>query len=195
MPQRGREGRAEGVVPGHIWVPMDDHHTMAWTVSWHPARPVESQQFGVLGAAVHPAGELLPDTAGPLGRFRPRANKSNDYEIDRQAQRTQSFTGIATVFLQDQAVTEGMGPIQNRTIEHLGTSDAMIIQVRRRLLGAARALHYDNVTPPCVENPEWYKVRSAVGTLPKGESWYDHMREWLYAETDEPPALKLAVPH
>ena len=187
--------RPEGVVPGHIWVPMDDHHTMAWTVSWHPTRRVESQQFGVLGPAVHPAGELLPDTAGPLGRFRPRANKSNDYEIDRNAQRAQSFTGISTVFLQDQAATESMGPIQNRTIEHLGTSDAMIIQVRRRLLGAAKALRYDDVTPPCVENPEWYRVRSAVGTLPKGESWYDHMREWLYAETDEPPILKLAVPH
>ena len=187
--------RPEGVVPGHIWVPMDDHHTMAWTVSWHPTRPVESQQFGTLGAAVHPAGELLPDAAGPLGRFRPRANKSNDYGIDRRVQRTQSFTGIATVFLQDQAATESMGPIQNRTIEHLGTSDAMIIQVRRRLLSAARALHYDNATPPCVENPEWYRVRSAVGTLPKGESWYDHMRGWLYAEVDEPPALNLAVPH
>ena len=186
---------ADGTVPSHIWVPMDDHHTMVWTVSWHPTKDIaESTRFGVLGAATHPAGDLLPDTGGPLGRFRPRANRSNDYEIDRQVQRTRSFTGIATVFLQDQTVTESMGSIQNRSIEHLGRSDGMIIQVRRRLLNAARALHYDNVTPPCVENPEWYCVRSAIGTLPKGESWYERMNDWLYARVNEPPALELAAP-
>ena len=184
-----------GTVPGHMWVPMDDHHTMVWTVSWHPTQNIaDSRRFGVLGNATHPAGELLPDTAGGLGRFRPRANKTNDYEIDRGRQRTETFTGIATVFLQDQAVTESMGPVQNRSIEHLGRSDGMIIQVRRRLLNAAKALHYDNVTPPCVDNPEWYRVRSAIGTLPKGESWYEHMHDWLYAKVDEPPALELAIP-
>ena len=186
---------ADGTVPSHIWVPMDDHHTMVWTVSWHPTKDIsESTRFGVLGTATHPAGDLLPDTGGPLGRFRPRANRSNDYEIDRQAQRTRSFTGIATVFLQDQATTESMGSIQNRSIEHLGRSDGMIIQVRHRLLNAARALHYDNVTPPCVDNPEWYCVRSAIGTLPKGESWYERMNDWLYARVNEPPALELAAP-
>ena len=185
----------DGTVPGHMWVPMDDGHTMVWTVSWHPTKNIaESRRFGVLGNATHPAGELLPDTSGPLGRFRPRANRTNDYEIDRDAQRTRTFTGISTVFLQDQAVTESMGPVQNRSIEHLGRSDGMIIQVRRRLLNAAKALHYDNVTPPCVENPEWYRVRSAIGTLPKGESWYEQMHDWLYAKVDEPPALELAVP-
>ncbi len=184
-----------GLVPGHIWVPLDDHHTMAWTVSWHPAKPIdEAQNDGSLGTAPNPAGELLPDAPGPLGRFRPRANKSNDYEIDRNAQRTQTFSGIATVFLQDQAVTESMGPIQNRAIERLGTSDSMIIQVRKRLLHAAKALLYDDVPPPCADNPEWYRVRSAVGTLPKGEPWYENMQEWLYAETSEPPPLQLAVP-
>ena len=66
----------------------------------------------------------------------------------------------------------------------------MIIQVRRRLLNAAKAHHYDNVTPPCVDNPEWYRVRSAIGTLPKGEPWYDNFHDWLYARTNEaaPPS-------
>ena len=187
-----------GLVPGHIWVPIDDYHTMTWSVTWHPVNAItEADRLKAFGSALSnaPAGEMLPDVAGPLGRFRPRARKENDYEIDREAQRTTTFTGIATVFLQDQAVTESMGPIQNRSIEHLGTSDGMIIQVRRRLLNAAKAHHYDNVTPPCVDNPEWYRVRSAIGTLPKGEPWYDNFHDWLYARTNEPPPLELAVPH
>jgi hypothetical protein len=42
----------------------------------------------------------------------------------RAAQRTHSFTGIAGIHQQDQAVTEAMGPIIDRTQEHLGSSDA-----------------------------------------------------------------------
>ena len=184
----------DGTVPGHIWVPMDDGHTMVWTVAWHPTTPLSAStaMFG-FGPGAHPAGELLPDAAGPLGRFRPRANRANDYLIDREAQRGVNFTGIATVFLQDQAVTESMGVVQNRANEHLGRSDAMIIQVRRRILEAAKALLYDNVEPPCVENPGWYRVRSAIGTLPEGEPWHERMSGWLYAEADEPPPLELAI--
>ena len=184
----------DGTVPGHIWVPMDDGHTMVWTVAWHPTTPLSAStaMFG-FGPGAHPAGEMLPDAAGPLGRFRPRANRGNDYLIDREAQRNANFTGIATVFLQDQAVTESMGAVQNRASEHLGRSDAMIIQVRHRILDAARALLYDNVEPPCVENPGWYRARSAIGTLPEGEPWHERMSAWLYAQADEPPPLDLAI--
>jgi len=64
-----------------------------------------------------------------LGRFRLTQHKGNDYLIDRKAQRTDSYPGIHQ---QDQAVTESMGPIYDRTQEHLGTSDAMVIRTRRR---------------------------------------------------------------
>ena len=115
-----------GVVPGHMWVPLDDHHTMAWTVAWHPAKPLgEAALPGSRIPGQNPAGALLPDAAGPLGRFRPRARKENDYEIDREAQRTTTFTGIATVFLQDQAVTESMGPgpePEHRAPRHVPTA-------------------------------------------------------------------------
>ena len=108
-------------------------------------------------------------------------------------QQEKSYTGIPTVFLQDQMVTETMGAIQDRTIEHLGTSDGMVIQVRKRILGALQDMLDSGTNPPCVDNPEWYKVRSAVGTLPKGVSWLEAFHDWLYAETNEPPALELAV--
>jgi len=185
--------RSDGTVPGHIWVPMDDTHTLAWTVGWHPTKPMAESERDVLQTADGPGGPSLPDEEGPLGKWRPRARYANNYEIDRKLQQEKTYTGIPTIFLQDQMVTESMGGIQDRTIEHLGTSDGMVIQVRKRILGALQEMLDNGTNPPCVEHPEWYKVRSAVGTLPKGESWLEAFHDWLYAETDEPPVLKLAV--
>src|SRR5439155_3353455 len=95
----------------------------------------------VASAAPRPgAFAFRPDTTDWFGKFRLVQSKDNDYLIDREAQRTESFTGIAGIHQQDQAVTESMGPIYDRTQEHLGTSDAMVIRTRRRVLSAARAL-------------------------------------------------------
>jgi hypothetical protein len=54
------------------------------------------------------------------------------------ADRPNDFTGIAGVSRQDQAVTNGIGAIYDRSKEHLGSSDAMIMRVRRRLLNVVR---------------------------------------------------------
>ena len=81
-----------------------------------------------------------PDGSGPLEKFRPVADRTNDYLIDREKQaRNEDFTGIPTIPLQDQAVTESMGPIYARSNEHLGTTDSMVIRTRRRLIKAAKA--------------------------------------------------------
>ena len=77
----------------------------------------------------------MPNDTGWYGRWRLRANEDNDWQIDRAAQRAgQSFTGIGNIHLQDQAVTESMGPIIDHEFEHLGPSDRMIALTRRRLL-------------------------------------------------------------
>jgi hypothetical protein len=68
-------------------------------------------------------------------------------------------------------MTETMGPIYDRTQEHLGTTDAMVIHVRRRLLDAARALREQGTVPPNVDDPKLCRVRPASAVLPDGESW------------------------
>ena len=52
------------------------------------------------------------------------------------------------MFPQDSAVTESMGDISDRTLEHLAPSDRMIVMTRRRLLDAVRALHDNGTVPP-----------------------------------------------
>ena len=62
----------------------------------------------------------------------------NDYLIDREKQRTETYTGIDGIAQQDMAVTESMGDIYDRGQEHLGTSDRAIIRMRRLLIKAAQ---------------------------------------------------------
>ncbi|MPZ15402.1 MAG: Rieske 2Fe-2S domain-containing protein [Chloroflexi bacterium] len=173
-----------GAVPGHIWVPLDDYHTMRWSVAWDPTGPLSPSDRG------RRAGEdgFLPATSDPLSRWRRVENKTNDYLIDREVQRTRTFTGIPTIPLQDQAVTESMGAISNRSAEHLGTTDTMIIQVRRKLIEAAKALRDEGTVPPCVDEPERYGVRSASIVLPRDVDWTEATRHQLEAFTGLPVA-------
>src|SRR5207248_3152638 len=87
----------------------------------------------------------------------------NDYLIDRQAQRSMhSFTGIPGIRQQDMAVTESMGPIYDRESEHLGTTDALIIRTRRRMIAATRALEEQGRVPPGADTPELDRQQSGL---------------------------------
>jgi hypothetical protein len=75
------------------------------------------------------------------------------------------------------AMTEGMGPIMDRTNEHLGTSDQLIIRTRRRLLACARALQETGEVPPGVDHPEVYHQKSGGIILPRSADWWEATRE------------------
>jgi hypothetical protein len=96
----------------------------------------------------------------------------NDYNIDRADQRVNNFTGISGGAIpQDQAVTESMGTIYDRTAEHLGTSDRAIIRMRRMLIDAARNLAR-GIEPPAVgPSLDYNGFRSAEKILAPGEDW------------------------
>src|SRR5262249_53020647 len=84
------------------------------------------------------AFEYLPNTTDWYGRWRLAQNPSNDWMIDRAAQKSgEIYTGIASIHGQDQAVTESMGAITDHGFENLGPSDLMVARTRRRLLRVA----------------------------------------------------------
>jgi phenylpropionate dioxygenase-like ring-hydroxylating dioxygenase large terminal subunit len=164
------------------WVPVDDNHVMFWSMAAPRSRVGNGAAGGASGlnaggrpvasAGARPGGfEFLPETGDWLGKFRLTQHKGNDYLIDRESQRTDSYTGIAGIHQQDQAVTESMGPIYDRSNEHLGTSDAMVIRTRRRVINAARALSDSAATPPGVDTPEVYRHRSGGVILPREADW------------------------
>jgi hypothetical protein len=164
-------------------VPMDDYHTMNYFMNVGGRRPGTGPQ-----GAIFP--ERIPDTTDWYGRHRFKPNLSNDYEINRELQRTgrgpAGFSGIASLLMQDAAMTASMGPIFDRGKERLGSADAMVIQVRRRLLNAVKAHQERGITPSGVDDPTVYRVRSGGVFLPIGADWVEATRELRAAFVEHP---------
>ncbi len=158
------------------WVPMDDEHTMFFVMG----------VAGGVGAGID-LNEAQPNTTDWYGRFRLPQNTSNDYLIDRHKQRTlQSYTGLSSVHLEDLAITESMGTLLDRGAEHLGTSDVMVIRVRRRLIAAAQALHERGEIPPGAEDPRVYRTRSGSVFLPRDADWVAATEDLRQAFVEHP---------
>jgi phthalate 4,5-dioxygenase oxygenase subunit len=165
-----------------VWanVPIDDTHTMNWTFSENP----EGYHAGPPALTTRPG--LLPNTADWLGRFRLKyfydtvEEGGYDFGIDREIQKTSKthtgYTGLPSVPIQDVAIVWSQGTIQDRTQENLGTTDAMIVRVRRRLLSAARALREEGTVPPGVDNPKVYRQRSGWALIPKDVDFWEYLR-------------------
>ncbi|MGH6777157.1 MAG: hypothetical protein ACRECL_03985 [Bradyrhizobium sp.] len=76
------------------------------------------------------------------------------------------------IHLQDQAITESMGPIVAHELEHLAPSDQMIARTRRCLLVAARALRDQGFAPPGAEDASIYRgARSGYLVSPDTSDW------------------------
>lgn len=98
-----------------------------------------------------------PNGSGWFDRWLPVDGEHNDWGIDRDAQRNMiHYTGINNPSMQDQAVTESMGPMTDHSFEHLAPTDQMIATVRRRLAQAVRAYRDNKAPSPCVSNPDVY---------------------------------------
>jgi len=161
-----RPSRTEDGVPlvaGHIWVPMDDETTMVYnwvaTVRDEPLSEEERLESR-LGN-----GPLDVDQT----TFRSRRHRANNYLLDRQVQRTETFTGIDGINVQDRAVQESMGPIVDRSKEHLGPADRAVIQARRLLLDAIRAVAKGKA--PSGIAPSYDTLRAAEAVIPRDVDW------------------------
>ena len=174
------------------WVPLDDTHTMFWTMvvpdSRHEGTGPRTDRRGQPVPGTTSGPRYAPATTDWLGRWRLQANEENDYRIDREVQRTASYTGIDGIHLQDQAITESMGTLFDRTIEHLGSSDAMVIRTRKRLIGAAIALRDPGAVPPGVDAPAEYRRRSGGAILPRSADWLEATAELRNAPATNFPA-------
>jgi phthalate 4,5-dioxygenase len=169
-------------------VPMDDAHTMLVSVFGGTAGSRNISNVPLKNGKLMPGGEpieYLPNSTDWYGRWRPTANAANDYLIDRDAQRKNLiYSGIRGIVMQDQAITESMGPITDHAFEHLAPTDLMIARTRRRLLRAARAFAETGQLPPGARDPRVYQgIRS-------GAFHVDPATDWQQAYADQ---LKIAT--
>jgi hypothetical protein len=151
----------DNALNGHAWVPVDDESCITWSMTHHPTRPLGTSELETMraGGGIHV--KLMP------GTLRPAINRDNDYMMDRVAQKSgATASGVKTVAMQDASIQESMGPIQDRTREHLVSSDNAIIMTRRRLRKLALAVA-EGAQPDAVD-PATHRVRSASLVVAEG---------------------------
>ncbi len=101
-------------------------------------------------------------------------NQRNNYLQDRERQKTVNFTGITEFLNQDACATESMGAIVDRSKEHVGASDAFILQMRRFLLRAVKDVQAGKSPPGLIferERNNLAHLRCEAAHLPAGVSW------------------------
>jgi phthalate 4,5-dioxygenase oxygenase subunit len=172
-----RERNEPPKIDGHLWVPIDDENTHVYNIMYsHDSSVPISEDYVTRYEKYAGRGEdeLIP------GTFRLKRNLQNDYLVDRQVQKTSTYTGIEGLNTQDFALQEGMGTIADRTKENLGSSDKAILSMRNVLLAATQAV--ERGERPGGTDPAAYRaVRPFDGMVPAGAEWRDVLASELTA--------------
>jgi phthalate 4,5-dioxygenase oxygenase subunit len=146
-------------------VPIDDENCMFYWVAWHPTEGIEQDDWRrFCGAEI--GKDVEPIT------FRKVRNADNNYLQDREAMKRGDFTGIYGIPAQDMAMWESMGKIADRGEDKLGSSDRAIVQFRKQMLAAAKAVAAGEpaigTTEPRIPH---LSLASFEGMVPKGADW------------------------
>ncbi len=163
---------------GHFTIPMDDEHSWWFNIATPPAagEPPKLKEGQLTPGDADPA--TTPNVGYIPGTWKRLRNKANDYLIDRDMQRTVNFTGLPGNRPQDQAMTESMGTIPDRTREHLGTTDAAIIFWRRLMLRMAKDLQ-DGVEPELPQKAALFGARALQAVTDEAD--FDRLWEGHYS--------------
>ncbi len=137
---------------GYSWVPITDRQCWVYTYAWHPQRAIGAEERAKFKAGF---GQFPEMGAG----YVPLRNRGNDYLIDRQDQKTRSYTGVKGLAEQDNMIQESQGLIADRTREHLTATDAAVSRFRRVILAGAKSLRDEGRAPAAASAAQAYTLR------------------------------------
>jgi len=158
-------------------VPIDDRNTWVYNFTYSATHTASmTDEYWDLSERRFGRG---PDDFIP-GTHWLKANLTNDFFIDRDVQRTKTYTGIPGINTQDFAVQTGMGPIVDRSKEALGSTDRAIQTARKLLLEAVDDVAEDR--PLRGSDPLRHShLRAAEMIVPRGSDWEPLAKEALEA--------------
>ncbi|HLG74172.1 MAG TPA: Rieske 2Fe-2S domain-containing protein [Chloroflexota bacterium] len=151
------------------YVPIDDENTWFW-LWWVHDRPIDAVMLKAFQGADPRTGEFeMPGT------------RENHHLQDRASMRNGSWTGLRGIMAEDSAMTESMGPVVDRSKEHLGMSDAAVIRLRRLLLDTLRDVERGKEPPGVHAGLPIGRPYSVAQTCGSNERWQDYglMAEFL----------------
>jgi hypothetical protein len=144
-------------------VPIDDTHHWKYMMIFNRERPLDKEEQRRSGL------EIAAD-------YHPVRNKANRYLQDRESMKSETYSGIGMVFkTHDQCVTEGAGPIQDRTQEHLvSSSDAAIVAARKLLIKGIQDVRAGRDPMHVIRDPERARLPHLFaysGTVSSDTDW------------------------
>ncbi|MPZ15034.1 MAG: Rieske 2Fe-2S domain-containing protein [Chloroflexi bacterium] len=151
----------------HMFVPADDESTWFYDVRTQ-SKPVDRQE------TLTRRGERVGVDVGP--NRRKTRTVANNWMQDRAAMRAKkevwSYSGIAWGKPhQDMAVIESMGPVYDRTKEHLGIQDVGIVRMRQRMLSTVRRFIETREVAELDPSVPYDRIRGYVYELPADMPW------------------------
>ncbi len=148
----------------NVNVPADDTSTNFYFIAWgHPSRTPETETWRkFLGQTV---GVDLDE------RYRPLRNHDNRFWQNRQAMKAGNFTGITGFPNQDIAMWVTMGPIADRTKDRLGASDLAVVEFRKQMVEAVRAVAQGEPAIGTGAQAVPAEVCSFQSVIPKTTDW------------------------
>ncbi|HEY3118128.1 MAG TPA: Rieske 2Fe-2S domain-containing protein, partial [Chloroflexota bacterium] len=178
----------EYVLPNFVAFPMgtvrDEAERPGYAVNWHV--PIDETHhwkftfnFSRRGALDRERGRYQTDMAD----YRPLRNLSNRFEQAREEMASGTYLGMGTDFqIHDKWATEGQGPIEDRSAEHLGALDLAIVTSRQVLLKAIRDLQEGREPANVVRDPaqNHFPIATFAVLVPESTDWRDYAR---YVET------------
>ena len=166
-----------------IHVPVDDTHTY-----WYSF-------FTSFGEAMDKEAMRKPRLAAvTLPGYLPKSGRQNQwgFEAQDQLQRTYLGMGEDDINIHDQWAVESMGAIANRTREHLGTTDKVIIANRRLLVQAIDAVQAGQL-PPGLADAALAAAMTGPDTvdgIAPAEDWAQFWRDAAAAKRADAPWLQ-----
>ena len=129
---------SESITITQMHVPVDDTHTYWYSFFTSFAAPLDREEM----RRQRLQGVSLPD-------YLPLKGRHNHWGFDAEEQRTRTYLGMGEhdINVHDQWAVESMGAIADRTREHLGTSDKVIMANRRELLNAIETVRLGGKPP------------------------------------------------
>jgi phenylpropionate dioxygenase-like ring-hydroxylating dioxygenase large terminal subunit len=196
------DGRTHVRITNHIFphaivIPMSNEMTIT---QWHvPVDDVTCYWYAIFTSFGKPVDHELMRRQRlelyTLPDYRPRKNKSNGYGYDAEEQGRLTYTGMGMdINVHDQWAVESPGPIQDRTKEHLGTTDKAITRNRRRLRLAIRAAEAGDAggLPMCADPGATAAITGpvAIDTIAPTDDWEG---SWVESDAARRTACSWAV--
>jgi phthalate 4,5-dioxygenase len=146
-------------------VPIDDFSHWKFVLIFRRSGPLEARDWKNINQM---RTELTSD-------YRLIRDSRNNYLQDRESMKTGNFSGMGTVnIVQDAAMVQSPGAIQDRAEEHLGTTDKAIIANRRALTKAIQAVRAGEEAPHMIREAsknELAQLRVVSEIVPASVDW------------------------